>query len=184
MQSFFAQFGHPTWLPFSVIAARLLLAAVLGGIVGFEREWRHRPAGLRTHILVCLAAAMIAVLTTELAKNEIFSSQAIRLDPVRTIEAVTSGVAFLATGVIIFARGHVLGLTTGAGMWLAAAIGLAVGFGYWQIASMATLLALIVLGVLRAIEKKLGKNEPDERTPREDSGGSGKESSPPGSRSP
>jgi putative Mg2+ transporter-C (MgtC) family protein len=161
MQDLFAQFGHPTWLPFPAIAARMLLAALLGGAVGFEREWRHRSAGLRTHILVCLAAALIAVLTTELAKNEIFSSQAIRLDPVRTVEAVTSGVAFLATGIIISARGHVLGLTTGAGMWLAAAIGLAVGFGYWQIASLATLLALIVLGVLRVVEVKVepGKAE-------------------------
>jgi putative Mg2+ transporter-C (MgtC) family protein len=184
MQDLFARFGHPTWLPFSVITARLLLAAVLGGIVGFEREWRHRPAGLRTHILVCLAAAMIAVLTTELAKNEIFSSQAIRLDPVGTVQAVTSGVAFLATGVIIFARGHVLGLTTGAGMWLAAAIGLAVGFGYWQIATMATLLALIVLGLLRAIEKKLGKNERDERSLSGVASEKAKGASPPGSQSP
>jgi putative Mg2+ transporter-C (MgtC) family protein len=159
MQDLFAQFGHTTWLPFPAIAARLLLSAVLGAAVGFEREWRHRPAGLRTHILVCLAAAMIAVLTTELAKNEIFSGQAIRLDPVRTVEAVTSGVAFLATGIIIFARGHVLGLTTGAGMWLAAAIGLAVGFGYWQIACLATLLALIVLAVLRVIEAKVERQE-------------------------
>ena len=94
MQSFLAQFGQPTWLPFPVIVARLLLAAILGGAVGFEREWRHRSAGLRTHVLVCLAAAMIAILTTELAKNDIFSSQAIRLDPARTIGAVTSGVAF------------------------------------------------------------------------------------------
>lgn len=167
MQIFFAQFGQPTWLPFSVIVARLLLAAILGGAVGFEREWRRRSAGLRTHILVCLAAAMIAVLTTELAKNDIFSSQAIRLDPVRTVEAVTSGVAFLATGVIVFARGHVLGLTTGAGMWLAAAIGLTVGFGYWQIGCLATLLALIVLGALTALEKKLGvdKTEGDASSP-------------------
>jgi putative Mg2+ transporter-C (MgtC) family protein len=168
MQDFLAQFGHPTWLPFSVIVARLLLAAILGAIVGFEREWRHHAAGLRTHILVCLAAALIAVLTTELAKNEIFSGQSIRLDPVRTVEAVTSGVAFLATGVIIFARGHVLGLTTGAGMWLAAAIGLVVGFGYWQIAAVATLLALIVLGVLRAFESKVGldKNQRKELSPK------------------
>ena len=76
-----------------------------------------------------------------------------RLDPIRLIEAVTAGVAFLAAGTIIFSRGKVKGLTTGAGMWLAGAIGLASGLGFWQIAGLATLLALVVLMVLHRIEK-------------------------------
>jgi putative Mg2+ transporter-C (MgtC) family protein len=160
MQELIAQFGPNTWLPFAVIAARMLLAAVLGAIVGFEREWRKRPAGLRTHILVCLAAAVIAIITLELAHGPDFTAPTTRLDPVRTIEAVTSGVAFLATGFIVFARGHVVGITTGAGLWLAAAIGLACGFGYWQIGGLATLLAVIVLGVLRILEARLEAKQP------------------------
>ncbi|HET9536854.1 MAG TPA: MgtC/SapB family protein, partial [Mesorhizobium sp.] len=75
--------------------------------------------------------------------------ESIRVDPIRLVEAVTAGVAFLAAGLIIFSKGEVHGLTTGAGMWLAAAVGLACGLGFWQIAVLATALALIILGVLR-----------------------------------
>ena len=74
--------------------------------------------------------------------------EAVKIDPLRVVEAVTAGVAFLAAGVVIFTRGEVHGLTTGAGMWLAGAIGLACGLGLWQIAAFATLMALFVLGLL------------------------------------
>jgi putative Mg2+ transporter-C (MgtC) family protein len=141
-------FGQRTWLSFTVIAARLLLAAILGAAVGFEREWRNRPAGLRTHILICLTTAAIAILTIEITHVSVFSGQEIRIDPIRLVEATTAGVAFLAAGLIFFAKGEVHGLTTGAGMWLAGAIGLAVGLGFWQVACFATLLAVIVLGLL------------------------------------
>jgi putative Mg2+ transporter-C (MgtC) family protein len=154
-----AEFGHPTYTSFPVLAARLLLAALFGAAIGFEREWRNRPAGLRTHILVCVAAATFAVLTIEIAHAPMFNSEtlrdAVRVDPIRVVEAVTAGVAFLAAGVVIFARGHVHGLTTGAGMWLAGAIGVACGMGLWQIAAFSSLLALVVLGLLYSLEKKL-----------------------------
>jgi putative Mg2+ transporter-C (MgtC) family protein len=119
--------------------------------VGIEREWRDRPAGLRTHILICLATATIAILTIEITHVDVFAGQEIRIDPIRLVEATTAGVAFLAAGLIFFAKGEVHGLTTGAGMWLAGAIGLAVGLGFWQIALMATVLALIVLGLLQMV---------------------------------
>ena len=131
-----------------MIAARLLLAALLGAIVGFEREWSNRPAGLRTHILICLTTAAIAILAIEITHLSVFSGHEIRIDPLRLVEATTAGVAFLAAGLIFFAKGEVHGLTTGAGMWLAGAIGLAVGLGFWQIAAFATFLALVVLGLL------------------------------------
>ncbi len=151
-----------TWLPVPVIAGRLLLAALLGALVGFEREWTSRPAGLRTHILVCIAAATAAILTIEITHMPTFDEEGIRIDPIRLIEAVTAGVAFLAAGTIIVARGHVQGLTTGAGMWLAGAIGLACGIGIWQVAVIATLLAIVVLAALRAVEKRLlGKRDRD-----------------------
>lgn len=144
--------GHPTWLSFSVIAARLALAALLGAVIGFEREWRRHPAGLRTHTLVCLAAAVIAVLTVEIVHSPQFAGQSFRFDPIRLVEAVTAGVAFLAAGLIIFNRGRIKGLTTGAGMWLAAAIGLACGLGFWQIAGLATLMGLIALSFMQWLE--------------------------------
>jgi putative Mg2+ transporter-C (MgtC) family protein len=154
MDEFLQSFGQRTWLPFSVIAARLLLAAILGAVVGFEREWRNRPAGLRTHILVCLTTAAIAILTIEITHLSVFSGQEIRIDPIRLVEATTAGVAFLAAGLIFFAKGEVHGLTTGAGMWLAGAIGLAVGLGFWQIACFATVVTLSVLGLLYTSQGK------------------------------
>ena len=152
MDEFLNNFGHQTWLPFPVIAGRLLLAVILGALVGLEREWRQRPAGLRTHILICVATATIAILAIEITHVGDFAGQEIRIDPLRLIEATTAGVAFLAAGLIFFSKGTVQGLTTGAGMWLAGAMGLGVGLGFWQIAVMGTIIALIVLGVLRMLE--------------------------------
>ena len=96
---------------------------------------------------------------------------AVKVDPIRAVEAITAGIAFLAAGTIMFAKGEVQGLTTGAGMWLAGAIGLAAGFGYWQIAGFGTLLVLFVLGLLQILEVRLdlADKPPDE-------GGSRKES--------
>lgn len=153
MEALLDEFSHETWLSFPVIMARLLLAAVLGGAIGFEREWRSRPAGFRTHMLVCLAAALMAILTIELTHSAIFRDDAIKIDPTRPLEAVTAGVAFLAAGLIIFSKGEIHGLTTGAGLWLASAVGLSSGLGFWQIALFTTALALIVLGVLHRFEK-------------------------------
>ncbi|MEX4005914.1 MgtC/SapB family protein [Neoaquamicrobium sediminum] len=153
MQDILDDVGHATWLPFSVIAARLVLAAVLGAIIGFEREWRNHPAGLRTHILVSMAAACFTIIGIEIVHTSQFEDDGARQDPLRLIEAVTAGVAFLAAGTIIFARGRIKGLTTGAGLWLAGAIGLAAGLGFWQIAGFATVLAVVVLGVMHPLEK-------------------------------
>src|SRR5918995_498467 len=137
MEQLVEEFGHATFTSFPVVAARLLLAAIFGAAIGFEREWRNRPAGFCTHILVCGGAAALSVLS------------------IRVIEAVTAGVAFLAAGVVIFTRGQVHGLTTGAGMWLAGAIGVACGLGLWQIALFSTLLALAVLVLLYAVESSM-----------------------------
>jgi putative Mg2+ transporter-C (MgtC) family protein len=159
MEQLAEEFGHPTSIAFPVIVARLLLAAAFGAAIGFEREWRDRPAGLRTHMLVCIAAATFAILTVEIANSPVFSAgnfrEAVRFDPIRMVEAVTAGVAFLAAGTILFTKGEVRGLTTGAGMWLAGAIGLAAGLGLWQVAALVTFLSLVVLGLLQALERRL-----------------------------
>ena len=159
MEQLAVEFGHSTWLPFPVIIVRLMLAALLGAVVGFEREWQSRPAGLRTHILVCVAAATFAILTIEIVHAPMFEKDTGRFDPIRIVEAVTAGVAFLAAGVVIFTKGEVHGLTTGAGMWLAGAIGVGCGLGLWQIALFSTLLALVVLSLLHLFERKVIDDE-------------------------
>ena len=136
----------------AVVIARLLGAALMAVPLGLEREIKRRPAGLRTHMLVSLAAAMFAVLATEIAASPHFSGPQVRADPLRVVEAVTSGVAFLAAGFIIFARGHVRGVTTGAGIWLAAAVGLSVGYGYWLIGLVGMAVGAFVMIALRKVE--------------------------------
>jgi putative Mg2+ transporter-C (MgtC) family protein len=165
MEALSAEFTHAGHLPFPVIAARMFLAAIFGAAIGFEREWRNRPAGLRTHVLICIATATFGILAIEIVYAPVFQdtsvSNQVNSDPLRVIEAVTAGVAFLAAGTIILARGEVHGLTTGAGMWLAGAVGLACGLGYWKIALLGTVLAVAVLGVLYSIERKFGFNNAD-----------------------
>jgi putative Mg2+ transporter-C (MgtC) family protein len=162
MEALSAEFTHASHLPFPVIAARMLFAATLGAAIGFEREWRNRPAGLRTHVLICIAAATFGILAIEIVHAPVFQatsvSEQVKVDPLRVIEAITAGVAFLAAGTIILARGEVHGLTTGAGMWLAGAVGLSCGIGYWKIALFGTVLTVAVLGILYSIEGKFGLN--------------------------
>lgn len=156
MQSILADITAETFLGYPVIWARLVGAVLLGGLIGFEREVTSRPAGLRTHAMVSLAACAFAVLAVEVTRSAVFSDSEVRIDPLRVIEAVTAGVAFLAAGIIVLQKGHVRGLTTGAGVWLAAAIGLGIGFGYWAVAIPTTIIGGIVLTVLRSVEKIMG----------------------------
>jgi putative Mg2+ transporter-C (MgtC) family protein len=149
------ELNQTTWLPLPVIITRLLLAVVLGAIVGFEREWQNRPAGLRTHILVCLAAATATVLTIEMLHLDVLQGEEVSIDPLRLVDSLTAGVAFLAAGMIVFTRGEVHGVTTGAGMWLAGIIGMGAGLGQWRIAVLATLLSLVILSFLRRFELRL-----------------------------
>jgi putative Mg2+ transporter-C (MgtC) family protein len=135
-------------LPYPVIFTRMAGAMVLGALIGFERERRERAAGLRTHILISLAASVFAIIALESAQMPMFSAERTQIDPLRVIEAVTSGVAFLAAGMIVFSRGQVRGLTTGAGMWLSGGVGLAVGLGFWALAVFASLACFITLGAI------------------------------------
>ncbi len=143
-----------TYLPPAAIAGRLLGAAVLGAAIGLDREWRDRTAGLRTHVLTSLAAAVFTLVTIEITMGVLVTGEAAQADPIRVIEAVTAGVAFLAAGAIIQGRGRVHGLTTGAGMWLAGAVGVAAGLGQWIIGVAATLVGVFVIVVLRKFEPR------------------------------
>lgn len=145
---------------FGVMLARLCAAAALGLIIGLDREYRQHSAGMRTHMLVSLASATFAVLTFEIIA--LTTGDSIQSDPVRAIGAVTAGVSFLAAGTIIQSRGRVQGLTTGAGMWLAGAIGLACGIGAFGVAVVATLLGVIILTVLGLLSPMLPRKDDDE----------------------
>ena len=132
-------------LPLMVIALRLLGAVLLGCLIGLEREMRDHAAGLRTHMLTALAASTFVLIAVEMVNSFGADSDITQLDPLRTVEAATSGVAFLAAGTIIQARGQVKGLTTGASIWLSGAVGVACGAGYFYIAGLGTLIALAIL---------------------------------------
>lgn len=151
LDAIIADIVTPTKIPFAVIVARLVGATLLVAGIGYEREIKSRAAGLRTHMLVSLSAALFAIIAIEVAAGPDFGDT-VRLDPLRIIEAVTAGVAFLSAGFIIFNQGKIRGVTTGAGIWLAAATGLAVGFGYWGIGLAAAVFGLLILVALRWFE--------------------------------
>jgi putative Mg2+ transporter-C (MgtC) family protein len=159
-----ADIATSTHLSFTTIALRLLGAVFLGSIIGIEREWRSRPAGLRTHILTSLAAALFTVLTIEIVHSDMLLQENSRADPIRIIEAVTAGVAFLAAGTIIRGEKGVRGLTTGAGMWLAGSLGVAAGMGQFSVAILAALLGFVVISLLGWAERSMqdGKRQSED----------------------
>jgi len=136
------------------LAARLAAAAILSGCIGLERELRAHPAGLRTHMLVGLAAALFTVVAIDLAGVLAANTAAgTAVDPLRAIEAVTAGVGFIAAGAIVRSGDRVRHLTTGAGLWLAGAIGVAAGAGYLGLAVLTTAVALVILTVFSWLER-------------------------------
>jgi len=135
------------------MALRLLLAAVLGGIIGIERETSRKPAGLRTLVLICVSSAMMMI-TAELFGTGAESRQEI----MRIAAGVITGVGFLGAGAIIQARGTIHGLTTASVIWAVAGLGLAVGAGFYLISTIFTVLVVLILIVLRKVEQILDKN--------------------------
>lgn len=123
---------------------RLLLAAALGALVGFQRELVHKPAGLRTHILICLGSALFTVASV--------MGFAGNFDPSRVAAGVVTGIGFIGAGVILRGtRGDkVVGITTAASVWVTAAIGIAAGAGMYLIAVIAAVITLLVLFIPRA----------------------------------
>jgi putative Mg2+ transporter-C (MgtC) family protein len=138
----------------SEIIIRLVLAAVLGSLVGLERQRLAWAAGLRTHMLVCLGSAL-AMLVSAYGFEEIITYPSVTLDPSRVAAQVISGIGFIGAGTILFLRQRVVrGLTTAAGLWTVAAIGLAVGGGMYLAAGATTAITLVILAVLKPLEKK------------------------------
>lgn len=129
-------------------AGQITLAAVLGGIIGIEREWRGRPAGFRTNILIALGACLFTILSIEG-----FPVKGNAQDTARIAAQVVSGVGFLGAGALLQTRNKTKGMTTAATIWLVAAIGMAVGVGAYFLAVFTTVLTTIVLQLLRPVSK-------------------------------
>jgi putative Mg2+ transporter-C (MgtC) family protein len=131
----------------------MLLSAVLGTIVGWERQLGRKPAGLRTHVLVCLGSTMFVLM----APHAVRSFGMHTFDPTRIVHGVITGVGFLGAGSIIRQEGYVAGLTTAASIWIVAAIGTAVGVHAYVLAVIGTALTLIVLEWYRWVERRVSR---------------------------
>ncbi|MFD1317091.1 MgtC/SapB family protein [Loigolactobacillus zhaoyuanensis] len=139
------------------IVIRLLLAVVIAGVIGYDREYKNRPAGIRTHILVCVGACVIALIQQKIGFQAIDFARSfpqyagvVRADEARLIAQVVSGIGFLGAGTIIVTHHSILGLTTAASLWATAGLGLAVGMGYYEIAIIS---AIVVISVLMFLQK-------------------------------
>jgi putative Mg2+ transporter-C (MgtC) family protein len=160
-----------TFWQLPTILIRLVIAGIFGAVIGFEREVSVHSAGLRTHILIALAAALYTILTLELFHlPEVMSNG--RSDPVRSVEAVTAGIAFLGAGVLFRGGNRPHGLTTAAGMWLAGAVGMTAALGYYAIGAFVCMLAVVVLLLLKAVDRSIGKERLETSKPDPDPGDS------------
>jgi putative Mg2+ transporter-C (MgtC) family protein len=141
-------------LPEHQMILRLVVAAVLGSIVGIERERLNWVAGLRTHMLVCVGSALFMIVSF-CGFADVLSHEHIELDPSRIAAQVVSGIGFLGAGTIILRSKAVRGLTTAASLWSVAAVGLAVGGGLYIAAATATGLIVMILAGLKPLERRL-----------------------------
>lgn len=144
-----------------VITAHLVGAVVAGGIIGLERSFHGRPAGFRTHALVCLSSSLLMLVTVYQSRwmagmsTAGIVTEAFRTDPTRMAQGIMTGIGFLGAGVIYKEEFSVRGLTTAASIWLTAAIGILIGIGFYFPAILCTVLALGILALFRRIEAKM-----------------------------
>lgn len=135
---------------------QILLAAVIGSVIGLEREFRRKEAGLRTYTMVCLGSTLFTLIGFESVRAY---SSIVNFDPSRIIGQIVLGIGFLGAGVIIFRKDHIEGLTTAAGLWVTAAIGSAIGLGLYSLALFTAFLSIAVLAGLRLVEERLFKSK-------------------------
>lgn len=135
-----------SFLPEDIL--KLLLSILVGGLIGAEREYRDKAAGFRTIIFICVGAALFTMLSIKLGGDR---------DPTRIAANIVSGVGFLGAGAILFASGRVVGLTTASTIWLAAALGIGIGGGYYVISGAATVAGLAVLWVFPVFEDLINR---------------------------
>lgn len=138
--------------PYMTYIIRMLVALAIGGAIGIEREFKGKPAGIRTNMLMCFGACLIMIISIEVARMRGGTS-----DPGRIAAQVVTGIGFLGAGTIIRSRFHVAGLTTAATIWVLSALGLAIGAGYMLLAVVGGLLITLTLTMVGYIEKALTK---------------------------
>ncbi len=143
------------------VAIRLTAAAVMGGIIGWDRERADKPAGIRTHMLVSLGSCSFTLLGFEVGAH-LSPRTGDGFDPTRVLQGVIGGIGFLGAGAIIQNRGHVSGITTAASVWVAGALGAAAGVGAYVLALATTLLSLVILMSVGTLERLAGKNHSKE----------------------
>ena len=130
-----------------VIAVKLVLAILCGGAIGFERELSRKAAGLRTNVLICMGSALLMIISRHIGGGAPYT------DPARLVAQVVTGIGFLGAGVILQARGSITGLTTAATIFVVGAVGIAIGDDMFAVALLATALIIVVLVVLRKVER-------------------------------
>lgn len=135
---------------------RVALAAVLGGVIGIERELRAKDAGLRTNMLVAMGAALFTVSSIQLSEFYINWNGSIRFDPSRIISTIVSGIGFLGGAIIFKTEERVRGVTTAASIWVVTGVGVATGAGFYVMAAGSTVLIVVVLLVVGWIEHRVG----------------------------
>ena len=154
-------FDYSYILMLGTVLGKLFVAAILGGIIGWERERRGRPAGLRTHLLVCIGVTLMMLVSEHIfLKYQGYKNDSIlRIDPARIAAQVVTGIGFLGAGTIMRSRASITGLTTAASLWVVAGIGLAVGSGFILPAIFTTAIAIAILILNALVEKKLKRNK-------------------------
>ena len=141
-------------LSWTEILLRLVLAAIFGAVIGIERERKDWAAGMRTHMMVCMGASLI-MMVSSFGFSDTIGKEHVELDPSRVAAQIVSGIGFIGAGAILFLKPTtVLGLTTAAGLWTVAGIGMATGGGMYLAAGITTVLAIIILWGLQPLQKK------------------------------
>ncbi|MFW5824233.1 MAG: MgtC/SapB family protein [Marinobacter sp.] len=146
---------EPSELPFMDMLIRLSMATGFGLVLGLERELRGKPAGLRSHMLVSIGAAGFVIVGMHILSTTSTGDPSARVDPTRIVEGIIGGIGFLGAGCIIQARGSIQGITTGASIWIAGALGVASGIGNLPLAGLLAAFALITITVLGYFEKRI-----------------------------
>jgi len=142
------------------IILQLVVAVVLGGLIGLEREYKGKEAGLQTYSLVSLGSCLFTIVAAALFYS-FKDLPGVSFDPSRIVLAVCTGIGFIGAGVIIYRQFHIEGLTTAAGLWLVSAIGVAVGAKMYLVALAGTVLAIVILVVFGELERKaIKRNKP------------------------
>ncbi len=156
-----SNFGDILMFDICTVFGKLFIAAILGGFIGWEREKRGRPAGLRTHLLLCVGVTLMMLVSEHIFVHyQVYKSDSVlRIDPARIAAQVVTGVGFLGAGTIMRFRASVRGLTTAASLWVVSGIGLAVGSGFILPAVFTTIIAIITLIFLPKVEGEMEKDK-------------------------